>query len=192
MNLQVRENVSSDMKAGSEMKFGHGESDRSSGSLLACLTVMTVLLSVSSCTHSQSDGALNQLGGKRNDTREQAVIANMRTLRLAVETYALKHGKKYPTELNYEFMEYLPKGNGGGVFFNPYTNRSEPPIMGTVRNVQQTRDSTPQPLQPGEVEYSPIQGGSSYAIRGGGSDGKAVSSEAGPNSTLVLSSGDSP
>lgn len=149
---------------------------------------LIAMLTLTSC--SGSDGVLKNIGGNQNDAREQAVIANMRTLRLAVNAYSYKHGNKFPTSVDGEFKECFPKGSADGALFNPYSKKHEWPTLGTVRNVAEERKSAPRPLEPGVVEYSPVDGGKSYAIRGGGTGGKAIAGEGNPNSTLVLSAED--
>jgi transcriptional regulator with XRE-family HTH domain len=113
------------------------------------------------------------------DSLELVVKAAMSNLQLAVETFAQKH-KRYPRNES-ELRECLC----GKLPVNPFTQKAECPSIGTaVDEEYATRVSCV--LEPGQIEYSPMNKGANYIIRGGAANGKALPGPA-PGSTYVLS-----
>ena len=88
------------------------------------VAILVLMLALSSCA--SSDGVLKGLGGKQTDPRDQVVVANMQTLRLAVNAYGYKHDSKYPLRVDEEVKKFLPNVNGsGGALYNPFTKSYE-------------------------------------------------------------------
>jgi len=119
-----------------------------------------------------------------------------------VEDYAYAHESKYPTEID-QFKDRIPKTNcppgvkmeGEGLinafttkYDNPFngeiTVQCEWPVRGSITDVQKARTGEPKALVPGIIEYNATPDRQSYAIIGGGADGKELRA-AGRN--LVLS-----
>ncbi|HEY9871299.1 MAG TPA: tetratricopeptide repeat protein, partial [Candidatus Obscuribacterales bacterium] len=119
------------------------------------------------------------------------VIVHMHSVKMAAELYAVNHDGAYPLAVDDSFKEYLKAGAGDAKsrwpMVNPFTYRVEWPITGRVLDVARLRASRPSPLPPGVVEYSPVANGQSYAIRGGGPDGRALPGTWEGSATLVLS-----
>ena len=110
---------------------------------------------------------------------ELQVKASMSKLQVGVETYSRKHNS-YPkngSELADALIGPLPT--------NPFSKNSEFPSIGSALS-EDLATRVACLLRPGEIEYSPINMGANYIIRGGGTDGKGL---AGPTlgSTYVLS-----
>jgi hypothetical protein len=131
----------------------------------------------------------------QNKAREASMKANMRTVQIAAESYATDNGGKYPSEVDTNFKSYFPGGSSGGSAptagkapINPYDLQTEWPVIGHVTDVAASRKDRSVSLEKGAIEYSPIGGppATSYAIRGGGDDGKVVAARD-PSSALVLS-----
>jgi TonB family protein len=119
------------------------------------------------------------------------VIVHMHSVKMAAELYAVNHDGVYPLAIDDSFKEYLKAGGGDPKsrwpMVNPFTYRVEWPIPGRVLDVARLRASRPSPLPPGVVEYSPVANGQSYAIRGGGPNGRALPGTWEGSATLVLS-----
>lgn len=121
-----------------------------------------------------------------------AVKRNMREVMVAAEGYAVDHEGRYPTNLEV-FKSYFPGGGGakeGTPPTNPFTDKPEWPVLGTIKDVAAARAETPGVMKKGEIEYSPIfdseHHAMSYAIRGGDESGHAVAGSGGEG-TMVLS-----
>lgn len=113
------------------------------------------------------------------DSFEFDVLGNMSKLQFAVESYARSH-KRYPRD-EAELEEAL----AGRKLINPFLQIAESPTIGSAIDEEfATRTSCL--LRPGEIEYSPMNSGSNYIIRGGAGDGKALQGTT-PGSTYVLS-----
>ncbi len=124
------------------------------------------------------------------------VKANMKVVQEAAEKYFKDHTYMYPTAIDDDFKSYFPGGDPvakkpGKAPLNPFNGTGEWPIIGTLTNVEEARKVAPDALAKGVIEYSPIDGGKSYGIRGGAESGKAIQGESASNlSTLVLSRDD--
>lgn len=129
--------------------------------------------------------------------RTSVVKSNMRTCQFAVESYATDHAGLYPRTVSDEsFRSYYPGGSNGASPLregkppvNPFTSEPEWPVDGRMADLKAARELMPGKLKKGIVEYSVIlnaaQEPMSYAIRGGGAAGMAISTTGGK--TLVLS-----
>lgn len=130
-----------------------------------------------------------------SDLKDESVRANMRTVQLASEFYALEHDGLYPKEVDEiklfmpgaEFTKSAPEGPA-----NPFTAKKEWPSAGSIKDVTAARSADPPSIEPGKIEYSCIDNGKAYAIVGGGHDGKALpatskGTKKGTDKTLVLS-----
>lgn len=142
--------------------------------------------------------ALPNFIGAQDKAREASVKANMRTAQIAAESFATDAGGSYPDNAA-KFKAYLPGGSSsqdssavpGKDPVNPFTNAAEAIKDGGVSNVQSTRAAAPTAVgSAGNVEYSLVTdasgGKTSYAIRGAGKSGTALSGTS-PGTTLVLS-----
>ncbi len=110
---------------------------------------------------------------------ELDVKANMSRVQLSVETYQGKHNA-YPKD-----QSELEESLHGQFPINPFTNLPERPSIGTAIDEEfATRTSCL--LQPGQIEYSPMNRGANYIIRGGAASGKALMGPS-PGRTYVLS-----
>jgi hypothetical protein len=124
------------------------------------------------------------------------VKANMKVVQEAAEKYFKDHTYMYPTVIDDDFKSYFPGGDSvakkaGKAPLNPFNGTGEWPIIGTLTNVEEARKATPDVLAKGAIEYSPVDGGKSYGIRGGAETGKAITGESASNmGTLVLSRDD--
>ncbi|HEY9787818.1 MAG TPA: hypothetical protein V6D17_20695 [Candidatus Obscuribacterales bacterium] len=130
------------------------------------------------------------------EQKDVYVRGNMMKVRIAAEKYASHHQGKFPTAIDRAFQSYMPYGGCDDVncstlscLYNPCTSMKELPVLGQIKNVHLARKSLPGPLSAGVVEYSAIDGGKDYAIRGGNSYGKALAEDnSGGKRTLVVSS----
>ncbi|MBU6452656.1 MAG: prepilin-type N-terminal cleavage/methylation domain-containing protein [Cyanobacteria bacterium REEB67] len=141
--------------------------------------------------------ALPHYVGNQDKTREASVKKNMRMVQLAAESFANDRGGLYPDKLDDSFFSYFEGGPGDGKSavgahgpVNPYTNKPEWPIIGSVNDVPLARSSAPGAVgSAGQIEYSPIVGTDgvrSYAVRGANRNGQALQGTT-PMSTFVLS-----
>jgi transcriptional regulator with XRE-family HTH domain len=110
---------------------------------------------------------------------ELQVKTNMSKLQVAVESFARKHST-YPrnaSELEEALRSQFP--------INPFTRMPEKPSIGIATNEEfATRFSCF--LHPGEIEYSPINKGANYIIKGGGAGGTGLAGHS-LGGTYVLS-----
>lgn len=134
----------------------------------------------------------NLLGGPEKN-HEASVRANMRTAQIAVEAYARDNKGAFPATVQ-DMKPYFPSGDNvkggkdGVAPANPFSNKPEWPVVGGVKDIDYARVSSPDVMgDPGIIEYTYIhQGGmDSYAIRGAGKNGKALTG-INPGSTLVM------
>ena len=119
------------------------------------------------------------------------VQANMSVVQKAAEKYFRDHSYMYPTQINDEFKYYFPNGDPaakkvGDPPTNPFTGLGEWPVMGTITNVEKMRMTGPVDMKKGEIQYSAINGGKSYAIVAGGEDNKTITQK-GIKMMLVVS-----
>jgi hypothetical protein len=124
-----------------------------------------------------------------------AVKANMRTVQNAAEKYSTDHTFMYPTQIDDDFKCYFPEGDpaakkAGKAPLNPFTGTAEWPVLGSVKDLSAARAEMPVELGKGVIEYSPLDGGKSYAIRGGAENGKAVVGDSATAGSTVLSRDD--
>lgn len=111
--------------------------------------------------------------------KQAQLRGNMRTLQIAVESYATDAGGFYPRSIDFTTKTYYPGGQdrkkAGAPTENPFTGKAEWPVMGSIMDVSIARAGKPNPILPGVVEYSVILDGQrqpiSYAIRGGDANG---------------------
>lgn len=138
--------------------------------------------------------------GGNMDYNERAktigVKANMKVVQTAAESYFKDHTYMYPTVIDDDFKSYFPGGDpvakkAGKAPLNPFTGTADWPVLGTITNIEEARKATPDALIKGTIEYSPIDGGKSYGIRGGAETNKAITGDSASNmGTLVLSRDD--
>lgn len=125
--------------------------------------------------------------------RAIAARANLEVVQAAAEKYAKEHLFMYPTKIDDDFKACFPEGDPaskkpGIAPINPFTGSPEWPVMGKVTDLATARALTPELIGKGVIEYSSLDGGKNYAIRGGADTGKAMDAEdASHVGTLVLS-----
>lgn len=138
--------------------------------------------------------ALPNFVGAQDKAREASVKGNMRTAQIAAEAYATDNSGTYPpSATDTKYLTYFPGGSSDGVtagkgMINPFSGKSEEfPVVGNVSNVQTTRNAAPTATGGtiGQVTYSNVDSGSSYAIQGTGKNLKALGGV--NNTTLVFS-----
>ncbi len=100
----------------------------------------------------------------------------------AAECYASHHQGRYPTKIDNAFHSYFPYGGYDdqnfatlSCVYNPYTNSKDMPVLGKIKSLEQARRLISDKIGVGVTEYSPIENGKSYVIRGGDGKGKIVS-----------------
>ena len=155
------------------------------GKLLSVTLSVVALGLVTGCQQARVAGSYD--GAAKN----LAVKANMLRVQEAAENYFSDHTYMYPPELNDDFKSYFPGGDPashkpGSPLTNPFTGQPEWPTIGTIQDLKTARAGLPKAMPKGAIEYSPINCGKSYAIRGGGFDDKEVP-HVNSNSPLVLS-----
>jgi hypothetical protein len=164
--------------------------------LIVCTTAALTLsgcispLSGGPTSGSIDDGSI----GKNSEakSKDKQLFANMKEIQMAAEHYAANHdGVEYPDQIDDAFKSYMTGGGDDGRtarpvgFINPYAGGNEWPVIGSITNVDQSRNSPRPAIQPGKIEYSVIDGGKGYAIIGGTYDGKALTDYDGK--VLILS-----
>lgn len=154
---------------------------------LLLLGALTASFALSGCGGAQVADTYNERA------KNFAVRANMVAVQNAAERYFKDHTYMYPTAIDDDFKSYFEGGDpaskkpGKGPI-NPFTGLGEFPVLGTITDIAQARMALPGDLPKGTIEYSPIDNGKSYGIRGGADVGKAMRSEdAAQMGTLVLS-----
>ena len=128
-----------------------------------------------------------------NQTRMVAMKENMKAVQTAVEAYAAKNNGDYPLQPDDAGLRsYFPKGNYPE---NPFSHKAEAPALGTVADVQQTRQSLPVDLGgsrlAGKIFYNTVTPVGKdkpigYAIEGADGNGVAIT-DTSPNMAYVLS-----
>lgn len=102
---------------------------------------------------------------------------HMRSAQIAAESYAMDHGGKYPMTVG----ELMPGINNNT---NSLTGDTVLVVLGSLNDVGKERGATPGVLAKGTIEYTPLEGGVRYAVRGGDHQGLAMRNGDG---TMVLS-----
>lgn len=121
---------------------------------------------------------------------ENYVRENMRKVQAAAEGYASHHQGLYPTKIDNAFHSYFPFGGSDdetfstlSCIFNPYTHSKDLPILGNLKSAEAGLCQLSKKITEGATEYSPIENGKSYAIRGGGLKGAVImAGPSGPDS----------
>ncbi len=171
------------------------------GALLGCVFVCAMLLS--GCVrYSPWAGAVHDndtvyahKGYNNTDDNDQnaAVRRNMLKVKEAAEAYAAAHKGIYPASVTDEFKSYIAgqpgkKAPDSAAPENPFNHKKEWPVNGNVRNVLEARAAYPEYMENGVIEYSCLDDGYTYAIRGGGLAMRTIASlYKGTSGTLVLS-----
>jgi prepilin-type N-terminal cleavage/methylation domain-containing protein len=133
----------------------------------------------------------------QNRARNATVKGNMRTVAIAAESYATDFGGLYSPDQS-GLLPYFPGGSfsiggtAGKRPHNPYSDTPDEPLydanIKTGAEISSIRLSTPLAIgTKGQVGYSQVDEGLSYAILGTGGNGKTVSGYGGGSTTLVLS-----
>jgi len=139
---------------------------------------------------------LAESGGKGevvvfSHSEKEALIANTRTVEWAAERYAEDHENKFPALIDDLFKSYFPGGDSikkivGNPLPNPCSHKLEWPILGKIADIARARIKMPDPMPPGQVEYTALSGGTNYAIRAGACSGKALANKGKNLNTYVL------
>ncbi len=109
----------------------------------------------------------------------------MYTVQVAAEQYALDHKGTYPNAIDDVFKSYFAGGDCGlgraigRAPTNPFTNKTEWPLQGSITDIETARNAEPVEMKPGEIQYNALKDATSYAIIGGARDGKALHNDAG-------------
>ena len=110
------------------------------------------------------------------------VKANMKKVQAAAEAYFKDHTYMYPTKIDDDFKSYFDGGDpaakkpGKGPN-NPFTGNEEWPVLGGLTDPVAARQEVPMELGKGVIEYSAVDGGKNYAIRGGAENRKSITGE---------------
>lgn len=159
------------------------------------------MLLVISCTTScgihpvREDDADDKASIREWRTRDERVVANMRDTQMAAEHYAADHGHcNYPQFMDPIFKTYFPGGVEGQTPSpvgpaNPFNGHNEWPRIGhSITSVQEAREGKiSDKLEPGEIQYTPLKGGQSYAIIAADHSGKLLMDPTNEKNVLVLS-----
>jgi len=147
-------------------------------------------------------GCLQMLSGNHEIT-DATVKANMKEVARAADLYSIDHGGDIPSLS--QLKAWMPKQppadpiivfEGEGLR-NPFAFKYDTPkagittiplqwpVEGSITNVAEARKSPPKQMTPGTLEYTLFPDKRTYAIIGGGHDGKALAEKSGD--TLVIS-----
>lgn len=167
--------------------LGFNMLNRYLGRSLLSVTLVIFALSLAGCGGQQT-GVTNAFDG---EAKNLAVKQNMKRVQAYAEAYFKDHTYMYPSQIDDEFKCYFPGGDlakkkPGNGLTNPFTGQAEFPVIGEVKDAKGARTGKTKPLKRGVIEYSPINGGKSYAVRGGGYTDKEISIVTG-DSPYVLS-----
>ena len=151
-------------------------------------TVLILPMALSSCA------GLEVANSYSEKAKTLVVRSNMKKVQLAAEKYFGEHSYRYPTAIDDDFKSYFKASDDEGnessnSLTNPFTGTEEWPVLGSVTDLEAARQQQPEALKRGTLEYSPIEGGKSYAIRGGAENDLAIADEE-KGTTLVLSRDD--
>lgn len=151
--------------------------------LVTMVAPLTLLLSA--CQHFQVIDAYSE------KAKTFVVKANMWKIKEAADNYSKDHLYMYPTQIDDDFKSYFAGGDPkakkpGSAPINPFTGNPEWPIAGFLTSLEEARNVLPGPLKRGVLEYTSLEGGKSYAIRGGSELDKAIGAEDGGSDTPTL------
>ncbi len=154
-------------------------------SLLITMVLAPTTLLVTSCKHFEVADAFHE------KAKTWVVKSNMWKVREAAEAFAKDHTYMYPTQIDDEFKSYFEGGDPkskkpGKAPNNPFTGTDEWPQLGFIVNLEESRNVLPGPLKRGILEYTPLENGKSYAIRGGSEADKAIGAEDGGAETPTM------
>lgn len=142
-----------------------------------CLFVSSAALCLTAC----GTFPLTSYNGPDAEQRDRQLWTNMRDVQTAAEHYAANHdGDKYPTTIDDAFKSYMPGGGEDNEkarpvgLVNPFNGANEWPVVGSITDVMAVRNGPVPTVRPGEIQYSPLDGGKGYAIIGGGHEGRAL------------------
>lgn len=147
---------------------------------LAWFTVAALILFSQTAMTSESLAQQTQYRPYELLAKQAQLRGNMRTLQIALETYAMDEGRpSYPRKIDLSVKSYYDGGvkrkKEGKPVANAFTGKPEWPIMGSFTSVEAARTAPPSALAPGVIEYSVIIDAngepSSYVIRGGDATG---------------------
>ncbi|MBS1990895.1 MAG: helix-turn-helix transcriptional regulator [Cyanobacteria bacterium SZAS LIN-3] len=102
-----------------------------------------------------------------NVALELQVKASMSKVQVDVENYSRDRGN-YPYTIAALRLALHPP-----MPINPFTKNNEEPSIGSAVS-EDIATRVPSKLRPGEIEYSPLNQGENYIIRGGGADGNGL------------------
>lgn len=166
------------------------EREKHSGFTLVELLVVVIVIGILAAI------AMSNYVGASNKARTAAVRGNMRTVQIATESYSTDAGGSYSG--NNIWQNYLPGGSNsmtGGPGYppvNPVTG--QPTVFGDAGITSATALTTQRktnasgldsPVSAGNVGYSQVDAGDSYAIVGSDNNGKYINGVGG--FCLVLS-----
>lgn len=158
---------------GVKFQFRIGRINFSIATVLTALVCSTIL---TSC----SGGNVVGIAGDYNDKAKTfTVIANMKVVQNNAEKYMRDHGYMYPMQIDDEFKSYFDGGDiaakkPGNAPINPFTGSGEWPVLGSLTDISKVKSDPPVMMPKGQIEYSPLDGGKGYAIRGGDEHGMTL------------------
>lgn len=138
---------------------------------------LLVIASLAGCTVSESLKKSFERGYNRG--AHKAVLKPMAAFQRAVEKYAEDHDGKYPTKIDKSFNEYYDGKN-------PFSGDLGITSNGDITDVDAVRKGPRPKLAIGELQYSSLNDGKSYAIISGAQDGKALTVNPEGGEVLVL------
>lgn len=147
---------------------------------IAWTALAITTLAGSTLLTSCSGGNVVGMAGDYNDKAKTfTVIANMKVVQNNAEKYMRDHGYMYPMQIDDEFKSYFEGGDTaakkpGNAPINPFTGSGEWPVLGSLTDVPKVKADPPVMLPKGQIEYSPMEGGKAYAVRGGDEHGMTL------------------
>ena len=131
---------------------------------------------------------------KDEKERVEYVIKSMERVQAAACRYASHHKGELPKKVDNAFMSYMIMGECDdktfstfSIPFNPYSGKRQNVINGKIADPDQCRNSPPQKMAPGSIEYSLSANGKDFTVRGGVGTGKALADPKNKKRTFVLS-----